>query len=35
MTGDDGRELEPVFGAGLTGFKNLGNRCSDTVTYYY
>jgi ubiquitin carboxyl-terminal hydrolase 5/13 len=26
MTGDDGRELEPVFGRGLTGFKNLGNR---------
>jgi ubiquitin carboxyl-terminal hydrolase 5/13 len=26
MTGDDGRELEPVFGQGLTGLKNLGNR---------
>lgn len=27
MTGDDGKELEPVFGPGLTGLKNLGNRC--------
>jgi len=26
MTGDDGRELEPVFGKGITGLKNLGNR---------
>jgi ubiquitin carboxyl-terminal hydrolase 5/13 len=26
MTGDDGQELEPVFGQGLTGLKNLGNR---------
>lgn len=26
MTGDDGKELEPVFGPGLTGLKNLGNR---------
>lgn len=27
MTGDDGKELEPLFGKGLTGFKNLGNSC--------
>lgn len=27
MTGDDGAELEPLFGPGLTGLKNLGNRC--------
>ncbi|KAK4684371.1 ubiquitin carboxyl-terminal hydrolase 5/13, partial [Tremellales sp. Uapishka_1] len=27
MTGDDGKELEPIFGAGLTGLKNLGNSC--------
>ncbi|EKD02548.1 ubiquitin carboxyl-terminal hydrolase 14 [Trichosporon asahii var. asahii CBS 8904] len=27
MTGDDGKELEPMFGKGLTGFKNLGNSC--------
>lgn len=26
MTGDDGKELEPVCGPGLTGLKNLGNR---------
>ena len=26
MTGDDGKELEPVFGKALTGLKNLGNR---------
>lgn len=26
MTGDDGKELEPVFGEGLTGLRNLGNR---------
>ncbi|GAA5953514.1 hypothetical protein JCM21900_006188 [Sporobolomyces salmonicolor] len=27
MTGADGKELEPVFGPGLTGMKNLGNSC--------
>lgn len=27
MTGDDGQELQPVFGPGLTGFRNLGNSC--------
>lgn len=27
MTGDDGQELQPVFGKGLTGLKNLGNSC--------
>lgn len=27
MTGDDGQELVPVFGEGLTGLKNLGNSC--------
>ncbi|EIW65829.1 hypothetical protein TREMEDRAFT_72540 [Tremella mesenterica DSM 1558] len=27
MTGDDGKELEPMFGKGLTGLKNLGNSC--------
>lgn len=26
MTGDDGKELQPVFGEGLTGLRNLGNR---------
>jgi ubiquitin carboxyl-terminal hydrolase 5/13 len=26
MTGEDGKELEPVFGKGMTGLKNLGNR---------
>ena len=26
MTGDDGTELEPVTGPGLTGLRNLGNR---------
>lgn len=31
MTGADGKELEPLTGPGLTGFKNLGNsyvRCA-------
>ena len=27
MTTEDGRELTPVFGEGLTGLKNLGNSC--------
>ncbi|KAE9393596.1 ubiquitin carboxyl-terminal hydrolase 14 [Gymnopus androsaceus JB14] len=27
LTGDDGKALEPVFGPGLTGLKNLGNSC--------
>ncbi|TID30458.1 hypothetical protein CANINC_000969 [Pichia inconspicua] len=27
MTGDGDETLQPVFGAGLTGFKNLGNSC--------
>ena len=27
MTTDDGRELKPVFGSGLTGLRNLGNSC--------
>ncbi|ESK93387.1 ubiquitin carboxyl-terminal hydrolase 14 [Moniliophthora roreri MCA 2997] len=27
LTGDDGRALEPLFGPGLTGLKNLGNSC--------
>ncbi|KAL4937151.1 hypothetical protein BDV06DRAFT_203477 [Aspergillus oleicola] len=27
MTSDDGHELKPVFGAGLTGLSNLGNSC--------
>jgi uncharacterized UBP type Zn finger protein len=26
MTGEDGKELEPVFGKGMTGLENLGNR---------
>ena len=26
LTGEDGKALEPVFGAGLTGLQNLGNR---------
>jgi len=25
-TSDDGKALEPVFGSGLTGLANLGNR---------
>jgi ubiquitin carboxyl-terminal hydrolase 5/13 len=27
MTTDDGKELKPIFGPGLTGLKNLGNSC--------
>ena len=27
MTGADGKSLEPLFGPGLTGLKNLGNSC--------
>ncbi|KFA56318.1 hypothetical protein S40293_08287 [Stachybotrys chartarum IBT 40293] len=27
MTTEDGKELRPVFGPGLTGLKNLGNSC--------
>lgn len=27
MTSEDGRELKPLFGPGLTGLKNLGNSC--------
>ncbi|KAL8283622.1 hypothetical protein RQP46_005417 [Phenoliferia psychrophenolica] len=27
MTGEDGKELEPMFGPGLTGMRNLGNSC--------
>ncbi|PWZ02709.1 ubiquitinyl hydrolase [Testicularia cyperi] len=27
MTGEDGKQLEPVFGPGLTGLRNLGNSC--------
>ncbi|KAI5779231.1 hypothetical protein EDC01DRAFT_719033 [Geopyxis carbonaria] len=27
MTAEDGKELKPVFGKGLTGLKNLGNSC--------
>lgn len=27
MTTEDGKELKPLFGPGLTGFKNLGNSC--------
>jgi ubiquitin carboxyl-terminal hydrolase 5/13 len=27
MTTEDGRELKPLFGPGLTGLKNLGNSC--------
>ncbi|KAI9740942.1 MAG: hypothetical protein M1818_004548 [Claussenomyces sp. TS43310] len=27
MTTEDGRELKPLFGEGLTGLKNLGNSC--------
>ncbi|TGZ82661.1 ubiquitinyl hydrolase [Ascodesmis nigricans] len=27
MTSEDGKELKPVFGKGLTGLKNLGNSC--------
>jgi uncharacterized UBP type Zn finger protein len=26
LTGEDGKELDPVFGPGLTGLRNLGNR---------
>ena len=27
MTTEDGKELQPVFGKGLTGLKNIGNSC--------
>ncbi|KAM4065874.1 ubiquitin carboxyl-terminal hydrolase [Hirsutella rhossiliensis] len=27
MTTEDGRELKPLFGSGLTGLRNLGNSC--------
>lgn len=27
MTGEDGKELEPLFGPALTGLRNLGNSC--------
>ena len=27
MTTEDGKELRPLFGSGLTGLKNLGNSC--------
>ncbi|ORY56367.1 ubiquitin carboxyl-terminal hydrolase 14 [Pseudomassariella vexata] len=27
MTTEDGKELQPIFGPGLTGLKNLGNSC--------
>jgi len=27
MTSEDGKELKPIFGHGLTGLKNLGNSC--------
>lgn len=27
MTSEDGQELRPVFGEGLTGLRNLGNSC--------
>jgi ubiquitin carboxyl-terminal hydrolase 5/13 len=27
MTTEDGKELKPIFGPGLTGLKNLGNSC--------
>lgn len=27
MTGEDGKEMEPVFGPALTGLRNLGNSC--------
>lgn len=33
MVGDDGKELEPVFGPGLTGIRNLGNRWVKTYTF--
>jgi len=33
MTGADGKELEPVFGPGLTGLKNLGNSCVEFCCY--
>ena len=33
MTGADGKELEPVFGPGLTGLKNLGNSCVEVLCY--
>ena len=26
LTGEDGKALQPVFGPGLTGLANLGNR---------
>ena len=34
LTGDDGKALEPVFGPGLTGLANLGNRQVDRSFSY-
>jgi ubiquitin carboxyl-terminal hydrolase 5/13 len=31
MTGDDGQEMKPVFGPGLTGLRNLGNRLVPSI----
>ena len=33
MTTEDGRELQPLFGKGLTGLKNLGNSCYLSSTF--
>ena len=38
LTGDDGKALEPVFGPGLTGLANLGNRqaiLTDKSTFFF
>lgn len=34
MTGEDGKELEPMFGPGLTGMRNLGNRCASSASQH-
>jgi ubiquitin carboxyl-terminal hydrolase 5/13 len=33
MTGEDGKDLEPLFGPGLTGMANLGNSCVPALPY--
>lgn len=32
LTDESGKALEPVFGPGLTGLSNLGNRCNLPLT---
>jgi len=34
MTTQDGKEMEPLFGPGYTGLKNLGNRLVFHIIYF-